>query len=282
MLTLHELGSSSSGATHSEESSNHQTGHLAGHSSLGELYLNVTLLPRTAEDREHYIKSGRVALGSSEGTLTGKKMKTQQWDAVVNIVLVEAKLTSPHHQPDPGPSSIFGPAPEGPAIEPFVKFRIATEKYKSKPALTKTGHPVWGEQFVLHTFPDQPKLLELSLHDRQSRDELMGELSVNLLSLPREETHQIKKGFDPLPGGKSGYKGWVLLLITISGTQGTDAESDLNTWTPGRADQLRRRDYGIKNSFKAMNDIGYLVVKGKLLDLMMRSDRFLIRSLISL
>lgn len=90
--------------------------------------------------------------------------------------------------------------------------------------IPKTLNPVWNEQFDLHTFPDQSKVLELTVMDRDfhGRDEFMGKAIINLNNLKQEETHSI---WADLQDGQ----GSILLMLTISGTLGTDAISNLTT-----------------------------------------------------
>uniref|UniRef100_T1KC62 C2 domain-containing protein n=1 Tax=Tetranychus urticae TaxID=32264 RepID=T1KC62_TETUR len=47
-------------------------------------------------------------------------------------------------------------------VQKYVEFQLGKEKRKSK-CIPKTLNPVWNEQFDLHTFPDQSKVLELTV-----------------------------------------------------------------------------------------------------------------------
>lgn len=173
-------------------------------------------------------------------------MKTQIWSSVVNIVLVSAEDLLP--MDDNGFS------------DPYVKFRLGNEKYKSK-WKPKTLKPVWLEQFNLHMFDDQTSHLELSVwdHDSGGRDDFMGRCLIDLSEFKTETTHS------------SHYKledgaGVVHLLLTVTGTTGSETVSDLTTHQPNPKDRENIvRKYGVLNSFRSLKDVGWLQVKGNLL-----------------
>lgn len=85
--------------------------------------------------------------------------------------------------------------------------------------ISKSSNPVWAEQFDFHTYPDQSKVLEMSVY---GKDDFIGKSSLNLNDLAKEETHQIWTNLEGT--------GSILILLTISGTLGTEAVSDLNTY----------------------------------------------------
>lgn len=134
-----------------------------------------------------------------------KKQKTQTWDSVVNIILMEGRGLSAKD--------------ENGLSDPYVKFKLGNEKYKSK-VIFKTLNPVWNEQFDLHAFPDHSKTLEVSVYDKDhhGRDDFMGKFTLELDSLTKEETHSLVK---ELEGGE----GTIHLVITVSGTLGSAGES---------------------------------------------------------
>lgn len=107
--------------------------------------------------------------------------------------------------------------------------------------IPKTLNPVWNEQFDLHTFHDQPKLLEIYLYDKDyhGRDDSLGKCFIDLDILTHEETHKIWKNLEDGEGS-------IFLIITISGTLGTSALSDLNSYDDSRfiVDiEKRRKNY---------------------------------------
>ena len=84
--------------------------------------------------------------------------------------------------------------------------------------IPRVSNPNWSEQFDLHTYPDQSKVLEISMF---GRDEI-GKCSLNLNDLAKEETHKIWISLQ--------HCGSLLLLISISGTLGSETISDLKAY----------------------------------------------------
>ncbi|XP_033223348.1 multiple C2 and transmembrane domain-containing protein isoform X1 [Belonocnema kinseyi] len=173
-----------------------------------------------------------------------RKLKSQIWSSVVTIVLVEAKNLLP--------MDIEG------LSDPYVKFRLGTEKYKSKVA-NKTLNPVWLEQFDLHLYED-PYLgqdLEVTLWDRDKshQDDLMGKTIINLATLERETTHRLWRELEDGAGS-------IFLLLTISGTTASETISDLAAHEDNAHErpQLLQR-YSIANTLQRPRDVGHLIVK---------------------
>ncbi|XP_053209513.1 multiple C2 and transmembrane domain-containing protein-like isoform X2 [Panonychus citri] len=209
----------------------------------GQIYLTVNLVPRTQEEKEQYYRKPLRNINlSASGDTSTKKLKTQQWDSVVNIVLVEGKNLTPKD--------------ENGLSDPYVKFQLGKEKHKSK-VIPKSLNPIWNEQFDLHTFPDQSKVLELFVYDRDfhGRDDFMGKATINLNNYNQEETHSI---WSDLQDGE----GSILLMLTISGTLGSESISNLATRSDNtnQIEQLKSQ-YGLVRSFKCLNDVGFLEVK---------------------
>ncbi|XP_017885906.1 multiple C2 and transmembrane domain-containing protein isoform X1 [Ceratina calcarata] len=173
-----------------------------------------------------------------------RRLKSQIWSSVVTIVLVEAKNLLP--------MDIDG------LSDPYVKFRLGTEKYKSK-VVHKTLNPVWLEQFDLHLYED-PYLgqeLEVTVWDRDKshQDDIMGRTMINLATLERETTHRLWRELEDGSGS-------IFLLLTISGTTASETISDLaaHEETPREREQLYQR-YGLMNSLQRVRDVGHLTVK---------------------
>ncbi|XP_076679201.1 multiple C2 domain and transmembrane region protein isoform X5 [Andrena cerasifolii] len=205
---------------------------------LGEVYLSATLWPRNQQEKEQYFqRTNRLAD-------VNRRLKSQIWSSVVTIVLVEAKNLLP--------MDIDG------LSDPFVKFRLGTEKYKSK-VVHKTLNPVWLEQFDLHLYED-PYLgqeLEVTVWDRDKshQDDLMGRATIDLATLERETTHRLWRDLEDGAGN-------IFLLLTISGTTASETISDLaaHEETPREREQLYQR-YCIRNTMQRMRDVGHLTVK---------------------
>ncbi|XP_077514652.1 multiple C2 and transmembrane domain-containing protein-like isoform X3 [Amblyomma americanum] len=219
---------------------------------LGYIVLTVTLLPASARDdveQQYFSKSLRLGSGGGDASsaAAGKKQKVQLWDSVINVVLVEGRHLLA--MDDNGLS------------DPYVRFRLGSEKYKSKNA-TKTLNPQWLEQFDLHMYTDQPKVLEITVWDKDfsGKGDFMGRCSIDLSSLEPETTHSVWQELEDGAGS-------LFLLLTISGsTQGsTSCVSDLTVYeamggATGRAKALKAR-YGLLHSFYDWDDVGHLIVK---------------------
>ncbi|XP_076248884.1 multiple C2 domain and transmembrane region protein isoform X4 [Calliopsis andreniformis] len=205
---------------------------------LGEIYLTATLWPRNQQEKEQYFqRTNRLAD-------VNRRLKSQIWSSVVTIVLVEAKNLLP--------MDIDG------LSDPYVKFRLGTEKYKSK-VVHKTLNPVWLEQFDLHLYED-PYLgqeLEVTVWDRDKshQDDLMGRTVIDLAILERETTHRLWRDLEDGSGN-------IFLLLTISGTTASETISDLaaHEETPREREQLYHR-YSLLNTLQRVRDVGHLTVK---------------------
>ncbi|XP_018053590.1 PREDICTED: multiple C2 and transmembrane domain-containing protein 1 isoform X2 [Atta colombica] len=202
---------------------------------LGEIYLTATLWPRNQQEKEQ--RTNRLAD-------VNRRLKSQIWSSVVTIVLVEAKNLLP--------MDIDG------LSDPYVKFRLGTEKYKSK-VVNKTLNPIWLEQFDLHLYED-PYLgqeLEVSVwdRDRSHQDDLMGKTVIDLATLERETTYRLWRELEDGSGN-------IFLLLTISGTTASETISDLaiHEETPIEQAQLVQR-YSITNTLQRIRDVGHLTVK---------------------
>lgn len=173
-----------------------------------------------------------------------RRLKSQIWSSVVTIVLVEAKNLLP--------MDIDG------LSDPYVKFRLGTEKYKSK-VVNKTLNPVWLEQFDLHLYEDPYLGQELEVtvwdRDRSHQDDLMGRTMIDLATLERETTHRLWRELEDGSGN-------IFLLLTISGTTASETISDLavHEETSMERTQLIQR-YSILNTLQRIRDVGHLTVK---------------------
>ncbi|XP_033099879.1 multiple C2 and transmembrane domain-containing protein 1-like isoform X14 [Anneissia japonica] len=188
------------------------------------------------DDRHHFLAK------KSKQESQRRKMKMQIWSGVVTITLLEGRNLIP--MDDNGLS------------DPYIKFKLGHEKYKSK-VENKTLNPHWMEQFDLHLYDDQSNILELSVWDKDvgARDEIMGRSTIDLNELKKEVTHNIEQELED-------GAGVVCLLLTISGTSGGEAVSDLSNY---KVDPNLRRDlverYSLRGSLKDIKDVGWLQVK---------------------
>ncbi|XP_054277669.1 multiple C2 and transmembrane domain-containing protein-like isoform X2 [Macrosteles quadrilineatus] len=202
---------------------------------LGEVHLTCTLWPKSQEDKEQYFqRSGKMVE-------INRRLKSQIWSSVVTIVLVEGKNLLP--------MDIDG------FSDPYVKFRLGNEKYKSK-VCYKTLNPSWLEQFDLHLYDDQSQELELTVWDKdRSKDDFMGRCSIDLSQLEREKTHRIKQELDE-------GAGTIFLLLTISGTTASETISDLTTYDDNPRERTVLEDrYALMRTFHNIRDVGHLTVR---------------------
>ncbi|XP_058461918.1 multiple C2 and transmembrane domain-containing protein isoform X2 [Malaya genurostris] len=191
---------------------------------LGEIKLNVTLWPKTQEDKEQ--RNPKLADAS-------RRLKSQIWSSVVTIVLIEAKGLPP--DADNGLNDIF------------VRFRLGNEKYKSK----NSYRARWLEQFDLHLFDDD-QLLELVVCGKYNT---FGKCTVDLRGLARESTHGMWQPLEECTGE-------VHLMLTISGTTASETITDLTSYRedPIEKSVLQKR-YVWHRSLQNLRDVGHLTVK---------------------
>ncbi|XP_042872234.1 multiple C2 and transmembrane domain-containing protein-like isoform X5 [Penaeus japonicus] len=204
---------------------------------MGVIYLSLTLQPKTQEEKEQYLQRGGSRLAEQQ-----RRLKSQIWSSVVTIVLVEGKELLPM---DPDGTS-----------DPYVKFRLGNEKYKSKVEM-HTLTPKWLEQFDFHLFEDQSQLLELTVWDKdvRSKDDFMGRCTLDLTQYEREKTHHIWAELEKGAGS-------IFLLLTISGTTSSETISDLHSYqeNPRELENVSNR-YTVTRSLHNLKDIGQLRVK---------------------
>nr|XP_032521796.1 multiple C2 and transmembrane domain-containing protein isoform X6 [Danaus plexippus plexippus]XP_032521797.1 multiple C2 and transmembrane domain-containing protein isoform X6 [Danaus plexippus plexippus] len=204
---------------------------------LGEIVLNVTLYPKSQEDKEQYL------LKNTKLSDVNKRLKAQIWSSVVTIVLVEAK-NLPAMDIDTRTS------------DPYCKFRLGNEKYKSK-VVWKTLHPSWLEQFDLHLYDDQEQILEVTVwdKDKQTKDDFLGRCTIDLSTLEREKTHNIWRELED-------GNGQIFLLLTISGTTQSETITDLASYreNPRDIETIENR-YAWYHLNENSSGVGWLCVK---------------------
>ncbi|KAJ0171904.1 hypothetical protein K1T71_012667 [Dendrolimus kikuchii] len=204
---------------------------------LGEIVLNVTLWPKSQEDKEQYL------LKNTRLSDVNKRLKAQIWSSVVTIVLVEAK-NLPAMDLDTRSS------------DPYCKFRLGNEKYKSK-VVWKSLHPSWLEQFDLHLYDDQEQVLEVTVwdKDKQTKDDFLGKCAIDLSQLEREKTHSIWKELED-------GNGQIFLLLTISGTTQSETITDLSSYRENPRDrEIIERRYAWYRLNENSSGVGWLCVK---------------------
>uniref|UniRef100_A0A3B4AHP1 C2 domain-containing protein n=1 Tax=Periophthalmus magnuspinnatus TaxID=409849 RepID=A0A3B4AHP1_9GOBI len=118
--------------------------------NLGSLELAVTLSPKEGDMRDY--QSMR---------LSDVHRKAQLWRGIVSISLIEGR--------DLQPMDANG------LSDPYVKFRMGHQKYKSKQTMPKTLNPQWREQFDFHLYQEQGGYVDITVWDKDAgkKDDFM-------------------------------------------------------------------------------------------------------------
>ncbi|RXN21208.1 multiple C2 and transmembrane domain-containing 1-like isoform X2 [Labeo rohita] len=190
--------------------------HYPNH-DLGSLELAVTLIPKEGDFREAH-QSLR---------LSDVHRKAQLWRGIVSISLIEAR--------DLQPMDANG------LSDPYVKFRMGHQKYKSK-TIPKTLNPQWREQFDFHLYDEQGGFIDITIWDKDAgkKDDFMGRLD-----LPLEEG-----------------EGTLVLLVTLTASAAVSiADLSVNVLDdPHERKEILHR-YSLLRSFHNIKDVGMVQVK---------------------
>lgn len=213
----------------------------------GKVVVSVKLNPKSQEEKEHFYGRGKwVTSFGVDGP--SKKVRTQAYDSVVNVMLIRGNNISLE-------------------TDYCIKFKLANEKYKSKVVAKTTSSPYWGEQFDLRLFTDQSKVLEITLCGaNQSASDFIEKSCIDLSELPIEKSHQIVQKFNVDQRS-------IELLVTITGSQQGPpsannnnnnhiSSSNLNcpvTRSRTYADICKK--YNFLHSLNELPDVGHLIVK---------------------
>ncbi|XP_036070346.1 multiple C2 and transmembrane domain-containing protein 1 isoform X3 [Oryzias melastigma] len=216
---------------------------------LGSLELAVTLTPKDSplqEPRDMTTmllrRSWKRSTKQQSMRLSEVHRKSQLWRGIVSIALIEGRNLIPM---DPNGLS-----------DPYVKFRLGPQKYKSK-TMQKTLSPQWREQFDLHMYEESGGVLEMTVWDKDTgrRDDFIGRCQLDLSSLAKEQTHHLE-----LPLEEN--RGDLVLLVTLTATAAVSI-TDLSI-TP-LDDPYERREihkrYSARRSFSNFKDVGVVQVK---------------------
>ncbi|XP_036383279.1 multiple C2 and transmembrane domain-containing protein 1 isoform X3 [Megalops cyprinoides] len=200
---------------------------------LGTLELAVTLSPKEGDFREAQQQSLR---------LSDVHRKAQLWRGIVSISLIEGR--------DLKPMDANG------LSDPYVKFRLGHQKYKSK-TIPKTLNPQWREQFDFHLYEEQGGFIDITVWDKDAgkRDDFMGRCQVDLSGLSKEQTHKLDL---PLEEGD----GMLVLLVTLTASAAVSI-SDLSVNIlddPHERREILNR-YSLMRSFHNLKDVGVVQVK---------------------
>ncbi|XP_068166519.1 multiple C2 and transmembrane domain-containing protein 1 isoform X3 [Antennarius striatus] len=200
--------------------------------NLGSLELAVTLSPKEGDLRDAY-QSMR---------LSDVHRKAQLWRGIVSISLIEGRGLQPM---DANGLS-----------DPYVKFRMGHQKYKSK-TIPKTLNPQWREQFDFHLYEEQGGFVDITVWDKDSgkKDDFMGRCTVDLSLLSKEHTHKLDLLLEE-------GEGVLVLLVTLTASAAVSI-SDLSVNMlddPNERLQITQR-YSVWRSLHNLKDVGVVQVK---------------------
>uniref|UniRef100_A0AAQ5Z9Z9 C2 domain-containing protein n=1 Tax=Amphiprion ocellaris TaxID=80972 RepID=A0AAQ5Z9Z9_AMPOC len=206
--------------------------------NLGSLELAVTLSPKEGDMRD----AVRNLYELSSMRLSDVHRKAQLWRGIVSISLIEGRGLQPM---DANGLS-----------DPYVKFRMGHQKYKSK-TIPKTLNPQWREQFDFHLYEEQGGYVDITVWDKDAgkKDDFMGRCTIDLSLLSKEHTHKLDL---PLEEGE----GVLVLLVTLTASAAVSI-SDLSVNMlddPHERHQITQR-YSLWRSLHNLKDVGVVQVK---------------------
>uniref|UniRef100_A0A3P8WCI0 Multiple C2 and transmembrane domain containing 1 n=1 Tax=Cynoglossus semilaevis TaxID=244447 RepID=A0A3P8WCI0_CYNSE len=213
--------------------------------NLGTLELAVTLSPKEGDFRDITMSLRRNWKRSSKNQsmrLSDVHRKAQLWRGIVSISLIEGRGMQPM---DANGLS-----------DPYVKFRMGHQKYKSK-TMPKTLNPQWREQFDFHMYEEQGGYVDITVWDKDAgkKDDFMGRCTIDLSLLSKEQTHKLEL---PLEEGE----GLLVLLVALTASAAVSI-SDLSINMlddPHERHQIMQR-YSLWRSFHNLKDVGVVQVK---------------------
>nr|XP_043881798.1 multiple C2 and transmembrane domain-containing protein 1 isoform X3 [Solea senegalensis] len=213
--------------------------------NLGTLDLGVTLSPKEGDFRDATMLLRRNWKRSSKYQsmrLSDVHRKAQLWRGIVSISLIEGRGLQPM---DANGLS-----------DPYVKFRMGHQKYKSK-TMPKTLNPQWREQFDFHLYEEQGGFVDITVWDKDAgkKDDFMGRCTIDLSLLSKEHTHKLD-----MPLEES--EGVLVLLVTLTASAAVSI-SDLSINIlddPHERHQIMQR-YSLWRSFHNLKDVGVVQVK---------------------
>ncbi|XP_041093619.1 multiple C2 and transmembrane domain-containing protein 1-like isoform X12 [Polyodon spathula] len=215
--------------------------------NLGMLLLSVTLSPKEGDIRKDTTLLRRSWKRSSKQQSQSLRLvdlhrKAQLWRGIVSLSLIEGRDLKP--MDNNGLS------------DPYVKFRLGHQKYKSK-VMSKTLSPQWREQFDFHLYEERGGVIDITVWDKDAakRDDFMGRCQIDLSALSKEHTHKLELCLEE-------GEGLLVLLVTLTASA-TISISDLsvNVLEDSRERQEIVSRYRFLRSFHNMKDVGIVQVK---------------------
>ncbi|XP_049618144.1 multiple C2 and transmembrane domain-containing protein 1 isoform X6 [Syngnathus scovelli] len=213
--------------------------------NLGSLDLSVTLSPREGDMRDATMLLRRNWKRSSKCQsmrLSDVHRKAQLWRGIVSISLIEGRGLQP--MDDNGRS------------DPYVKFRMGHQKYKSK-TIPKTLNPQWREQFDFHMYEEQGGYVDITVWDKDAgkKDDFMGKCTIDLSLLSKEHTHKLELLLEE-------GEGVLVMLVTLTASAAVSiSDMSVNVLDdPHERLQIKQR-YSLWRSLRNLKDVGVVQVK---------------------
>ncbi|XP_069747663.1 multiple C2 and transmembrane domain-containing protein 1 isoform X3 [Narcine bancroftii] len=211
--------------------------------TLGSLLMTITLVCREADPRDTKMilrRNWTPSCKVQNAHLLEAHKKDQLWRGVVSVTLIEGKDLKPM---DPNGLS-----------DPYVKFKMGCQKYKSKTIL-KTLNPQWREQFDFLLANEKSDIIDITVWDKDSlkKDDFIGRCQVDLQGLSKEHTHKLDLAL-------SEGKGHIVLLVTLTATSPV-SDSDLMVLDNEEERRKIMARYHWLQSLHNLRDIGFIQVK---------------------
>ncbi|XP_067838951.1 multiple C2 and transmembrane domain-containing protein 1-like isoform X3 [Heptranchias perlo] len=212
---------------------------------LGSLLMTVTLVCRESDPRVINMilrRSWTTSCKVQNARLLEAHKRDQLWRGIVSVTLIEGRDLKPM---DPNGLS-----------DPYVKFKMGCQKYKSKTIL-KTLNPQWREQFDFLLADEKGGIIDITVWDKDSmkKDDFIGRCHIDLSGLSKEHTHKLDMTL-------SEGKGHLVLLVTLTASAPVSI-SDLSISTLDNQEERNKimTKYSWLKSFHNLRDIGFVQVK---------------------
>lgn len=172
--------------------------------------------------------------------------KLRQWNSILTVAILRGMDL---------------PAVDANDCHPYCKVKMGSQRCKSR-VLHRTTTPEWKEQFDLRMYEGESQSLHFEVWDRvlRKKDKFMGSCSIDLSKLNIEVTQEMVLNLDE-------GEGKIHVLLTISGhSEGVWSEESIDSCEmmqrPSSVDwEEIKKKYGILNSHKSINDVGFLQIK---------------------
>ncbi|XP_078421457.1 multiple C2 and transmembrane domain-containing protein 1 isoform X3 [Cetorhinus maximus] len=212
---------------------------------LGCLLMTVTLVCRETDTRHTKMflrRNWTPSCKVQNARLLEAHRGDQLWRGVVSVTLIEGRDLKPM---DPNGLS-----------DPYVKFKMGCQKYKSK-AILKTLNPQWREQFDFLLAEEKDGIIDITVWDKDSlkKDDFIGSCQIDLSGLSKEHTHKLDIAL-------SEGKGHIVLLVTLTASTPVNL-LDLSFCMLDNKEERSEiaEKYSLLRSFQNLRDIGIIQLK---------------------